>query len=45
MLAFLKFHILTKSDVEDSVNVLPRGIAKPLVIILNRVGRALNNNY
>lgn len=45
MLAFLKLSVLTKSDVEDSVNVLPKRIAKPLVIMLNSVGRVLNKNY
>ncbi len=45
IIAFLRFDILTKSDVQDSVNVLPEGIAKPLVIMLNRVGRVLNKDY
>jgi O-antigen/teichoic acid export membrane protein len=45
ILAFLKFDILTKSDVEDSLNVLPERIAKPLVIMFNKVGRVLNKKY
>jgi O-antigen/teichoic acid export membrane protein len=45
ILAFLRFNILTKSDVEDSINVLPKGIAKPLAIMLNKLGSLLNKNY
>ncbi len=45
IIAFLRFNILTKSDVEDSANVLPEGIAKPLANMLNRVGRVLNKEY
>jgi len=45
LIAFLRFKILTKSDVEDSVNVLPKGIARPLAIVLNKVGRVLNKDY
>ncbi|HJU79931.1 MAG TPA: oligosaccharide flippase family protein [Nitrososphaeraceae archaeon] len=45
MLAFLKFNVLTKLDVEDSVNVLPKGIARPIILSLNKVGRILNKDY
>ncbi len=45
IIAFLRLNILNKSDVEDSVNVLPKGIAKPLATMMNRVGRVLNKNY
>jgi O-antigen/teichoic acid export membrane protein len=45
IIVFLRFKILTKSDVEDSINVLPKGIAKPLGIILNKVGTILNKDY
>jgi O-antigen/teichoic acid export membrane protein len=45
LIAFLRFKILTRSDVEDSLNVLPKGIAKPLTIILDAVGHHLNKDY
>ena len=45
MLAFLKFNVLTKPDVEDSVNVLPKGIARPIILSLNKIGRILNKDY
>jgi O-antigen/teichoic acid export membrane protein len=45
LIAFLRFKILTKSDVEDSINVLPKDIARPLLIVLNKVGRVLNKDY
>jgi O-antigen/teichoic acid export membrane protein len=45
LIAFFRFKILTKSDVEDSVNVLPKGIAKPLATVLNKVGCVLNKHY
>jgi O-antigen/teichoic acid export membrane protein len=44
-IAFLRFKILTKSDVEDTINVLPKNIARPLSISLNKVGRLLNKDY
>ena len=44
-IAFLKFRILTKYDVEDTVNVLPASVAKPLTVILVKVGRLLNEDY
>jgi len=45
LIAFLRFKILTKSDVDDSINVLPKEIAKPLAILFYKVGRALNSDY
>jgi O-antigen/teichoic acid export membrane protein len=45
LIAFLRFKILTKSDVEDTVNVLPKDIARPLSISLSKVGRFLNKDY
>ena len=45
IIVFLRFKILTKSDVKDSINVLPKGIAKPLAIVLNKVGTILNKDY
>lgn len=45
VVVFVKFRILTKSDIEDVINVLPGDIAKPLIIIFTKVGRALNADY
>jgi O-antigen/teichoic acid export membrane protein len=45
IIAYLRFKILTKSDVEDGLNVLPKEIARPLSIALNKVGRLLNKEY
>lgn len=45
IITFLKFKILSKSDVEDAVNVLPMGFAKPLTIIFSKVGKLLNSDY
>jgi hypothetical protein len=44
-IAFLKFRILTKSDIEDTVNVLPARVARPLNGIMVKVGRLLNEDY
>jgi hypothetical protein len=45
VILFLKFRILTKSDTEDAINVLPVGFAKPLTIIFNKVGKLLNRDF
>lgn len=45
LIAFLRFKILTKSDIDDSLNVLPKRIARPLIISFNKVGRILNKHY
>ena len=45
IISFLKFGILTKSDVEHSLNVLPKRVASPLVSILNKIGSVLNKDY
>jgi hypothetical protein len=45
VILFLKFKILTKPDVEDAINVLPIGMAKPLTIMFNKVGKILNRDY
>jgi O-antigen/teichoic acid export membrane protein len=45
VILFLKFKIITKPDIEDAVNVLPIGMAKPLTIMLNKVGKILNRDY
>lgn len=44
-LLFLKFRILTKADLQDTVNVLPARVAGPLTVILTRVGTLLNRDY
>jgi O-antigen/teichoic acid export membrane protein len=45
VILFLKFKILTKPDVEDAINVLPIGMARPLTIVFNKVGKVLNRDY
>jgi O-antigen/teichoic acid export membrane protein len=45
VILFLKFKILTKPDIEDAINVLPIGMAKPLTIVFNKVGKVLNRDY
>ena len=45
IILFLKFKILTKSDVEHGLNVLPKRMAGPLVRVLNKVGSVLNKDY
>jgi O-antigen/teichoic acid export membrane protein len=42
---FLKFNIINRSDVEDTLNVLPPSIAIPIKTIVHRVARLLNNKY
>jgi len=44
-LAFLKLGILTKSDIEESSTVLPPKISKPLLNLINNLGKKLNRNY
>jgi len=45
IILFLKFKILTKSDVEHSLNVLPKRMAGPVIRFLNKVGSVLNKDY
>lgn len=45
LMAFLRFKILTKSDTDNIINVLPRNIAIPLSNAANRVGKVLNKDY
>jgi O-antigen/teichoic acid export membrane protein len=45
IIAYLRFKILSKSDVEDGLNVLPKGLAGPLSNIFNKVGNFLNKDY
>jgi O-antigen/teichoic acid export membrane protein len=42
---FLKFQILTKSDVQDTVGVLPNSIAEPLTHLINKIGKKINRHY
>jgi O-antigen/teichoic acid export membrane protein len=42
---FLKSTLITKSDVEDTLNVLPPPVSKPLKSMVHRFGKFLNSNY
>ena len=42
---FLKFRIISKSDVDDTLNVLPREIARPIATLVHKVGKLLNSDY
>ena len=42
---FFKFRIISKSDVDDTLNVLPRGIVRPISKIVHKVGELLNSDY
>jgi len=44
-IVFLKFDIINKSDVADTLDVLPPGIARPLKTLVHRVGGFLNDKY
>jgi O-antigen/teichoic acid export membrane protein len=44
-IVFLKLGIISKSDVDDTISVLPMGIANSIVTVIHRVGRFLNRNY
>ena len=44
-LVFLKFNIINRSDVDDTLNVVPFGIAKPLKTLVHKIGTLLNNEY
>ena len=45
LIIFLKLKILTETDVNDGIYVLPHKLAKPLDLVFSRVGRALNKDY
>jgi O-antigen/teichoic acid export membrane protein len=42
---FLKFKIISKSDVDDTLGVLPSEIAHPVTSIIHKVGKLLNSDY
>ena len=44
-LVFLKLGVLTKSDIQECSTVLPPKISKPLVNLVNNLGKKLNRNY
>jgi O-antigen/teichoic acid export membrane protein len=43
--ASLRFKILSKSEVEEMVNVLPEGMAIRLNLLMNKIGKVLNKDY
>jgi O-antigen/teichoic acid export membrane protein len=42
---FLKLRILTRYDIEDTLSVLPERVARPLITILDKLGRSLTKSY
>jgi len=44
-LVFLKLGVLTKSDIQESSTVLPPKISKPLINLVNKLGKKLNRDY
>jgi O-antigen/teichoic acid export membrane protein len=44
-LFFLKFRILSRKDVHDSLDVLPSGIGNPIIRIVDIIGKKLNRSY
>jgi O-antigen/teichoic acid export membrane protein len=45
LVLFLKFRVLTRYDVEDTVNVLPIRLARPIALIFTKIGILLNKDY
>jgi O-antigen/teichoic acid export membrane protein len=45
LVAFLRFKILSRSDVQEMINVLPEGMAMRLSLLMNKVGSVLNKDY
>jgi O-antigen/teichoic acid export membrane protein len=45
LLASLRFKILSKSEVEEMINVLPEGMSIRLNLLMNKVGKVLNKDY
>ena len=41
----LKIGIISRSDVQDSIGILPSNISHPTLSILNKIGRKLNSSY
>lgn len=44
-LVLLRLRIITKSDVQDSVGVLPSNIANPTLMLLNKIGKKIDSSY
>ena len=44
-LAFLKLGIMGKSDIEDSLDILPSKISKRVTNLVNSLGQKLNQDY
>jgi O-antigen/teichoic acid export membrane protein len=44
-IVFLKFGIISKSDVDDTLVVLPRELARPITTVVHKVGKILNRDY
>jgi len=42
---FFKFRIINKSDIQDSVEILPKNIAIPMLHLINTIGKKLNRFY
>jgi len=45
LFASLRFKILTKSEVDEMINVLPAGMATRLNMLINKIGKTLNKDY
>jgi hypothetical protein len=45
LVASLRFKILTKSEVEEMINVLPEGMATRVNLLMYKVGKVLNKDY
>jgi O-antigen/teichoic acid export membrane protein len=44
-IVFLKFRIISKSDIDDTLKVLPREVARPITKVVHKVGKILNSEY
>jgi O-antigen/teichoic acid export membrane protein len=44
-MVFMKLKILKRNEVEDTLNLLPENIAKPMIKIVNLLGMKLNPEY
>lgn len=44
-LLLLKFSIINRNDVQDSISVFPDKIASPIINYINRIARKLNKHY
>jgi O-antigen/teichoic acid export membrane protein len=42
---FLKLQILNRSDIQDSLGLLPPSISNPIINVLNTLGKKLNRSY